>query len=88
VGLSLGQEGSGRVNESANMADYNTIQETADLLRVSASTVKRLVRRGELTAVKICRRTLIPATSLDVFLKVQIRKSESTRDDRRAGVGR
>jgi excisionase family DNA binding protein len=54
-----------------------TQTEAAELLKISVRTVRNLLRRGELTGVKICRRTLIPATSLEVFLKRGIQKWES-----------
>jgi excisionase family DNA binding protein len=41
------------------------VREAARLLRVSASTVYRMVERGELPAVKIGRRRLIPSAALE-----------------------
>lgn len=37
-----------------------TMQETADLLRVSLIHVKRLVAAGEIASVKLGRRRLVP----------------------------
>jgi excisionase family DNA binding protein len=42
-----------------------TVEETADLLRVHPSTVRRLVRGGQLEVRHIGRAVRIPRTSLD-----------------------
>jgi excisionase family DNA binding protein len=45
-----------------------TVEETARLLGISPWLVQQTVRRGELPAVRIGRRILIPRTRLDALL--------------------
>lgn len=52
----------------ANPAVYHTVEETADLLRVSPATVYRLVASGHLRAVRVGARLLrVPAAALLEF---------------------
>lgn len=45
------------------------ITEVVEALRVSRSTVKRLIGEGKLRSVRIGRRVLVPAAALDELLK-------------------
>ncbi len=45
-----------------------TLQELADLWRLSPHTVRKLVRDGRLHPVRICRRLLFSADEIDRFL--------------------
>lgn len=45
-----------------------TVKEAAEELRVKDGTIYAMVRRGELKAVKYCRRTRIRRHDLDAFL--------------------
>ena len=44
------------------------IHEAAELLGVSASSIRRLIARGHLRSVRVLRHVLIPATELDRLL--------------------
>ena len=44
------------------------VDQTADLLSLSTKEVRRLVQRGELLAVSVGRRRLIPAGQLDAYI--------------------
>lgn len=46
-----------------------TAMETAALLKISRSTMYRLVREGEIKCVKIGRKILIPAEFIKLFLE-------------------
>ena len=48
-----------------------TAAEVADQLRVSTMTIYRLIRRGELPAVRVGRNYRVRARDLDVFLDAQ-----------------
>ncbi len=48
-----------------------TAAEVADQLRVSTMTVYRLIRRGELPAVRVGRNYRVRATDLDAYLAGQ-----------------
>jgi excisionase family DNA binding protein len=45
-----------------------TLNEVADLLRVSPHTVRAWVRKGRLQPVRICRRLLFAPSSIDGFI--------------------
>jgi excisionase family DNA binding protein len=53
-----------------------SVCQAAVLIGVSERTVKNLLKRGELVRRKVGRRTLIPRTSIQAFLK----KDHSTRE--------
>jgi excisionase family DNA binding protein len=56
----------------ARMADrLLTAAEVADQLRVSTMTIYRLIRRGELAAVRVGRNYRVRAADLDRFLDAQ-----------------
>ena len=48
---------------------YLTVEEVAELVRVSRMTVYRWVRAGELPAVRVGRSFRIPQDALDAFLR-------------------
>lgn len=49
-----------------------TAAEVADQLRVSTMTVYRLIRRGELPAVRVGRNYRVRARDLTAFLEAQV----------------
>jgi excisionase family DNA binding protein len=49
-----------------------TAQEVADQLRVSTMTIYRLIRRGELPAVRVGRNYRVLAGELDAYLRGQV----------------
>lgn len=49
-----------------------TAAEVADQLRVSTMTIYRLIRRGELAAVRVGRNYRVRAADLDVYLAGQV----------------
>jgi excisionase family DNA binding protein len=49
-----------------------TAQEVADELRVSTMTVYRLIRRGELPAVRVGRNYRVRASALTSYLDAQV----------------
>jgi excisionase family DNA binding protein len=49
-----------------------TAAEVSDLLRVSTMTVYRLIRRGELPAVRVGRNYRVRASELDAYLSGQV----------------
>jgi excisionase family DNA binding protein len=49
-----------------------TAGEVADTLRVSTMTIYRLIRRGELPAVRVGRNYRVRASDLDDYLEQQV----------------
>jgi excisionase family DNA binding protein len=49
-------------------ARYLTPQEVADLLRVSSMTVYRLIKSGEMPAIRVGKAFRIPEDELDAYL--------------------
>jgi excisionase family DNA binding protein len=49
-----------------------TAHEVADQLRVSTMTVYRLIRRGELPAVRVGRNYRVRSRDLDAYLRAQV----------------
>jgi excisionase family DNA binding protein len=49
-----------------------TANEVADQLRVSTMTIYRLIRRGELPAVRVGRNYRVRAGELDAYLRAQV----------------
>ncbi len=47
---------------------FATIEETAETLRCSVSTVRWLISTGRLTSIKPARRRLIPVEVLEAFI--------------------
>lgn len=54
--------------ESFSKARYLTVQEVADLMRVSTMTVYRLIKSGELPAVRVGRAFRMRDTDVDAYL--------------------
>lgn len=52
-------------------ARFLTVQEVADLLRVSQMTVYRLIKSGEVPAVRIGRSFRVRETDVDRYLEEQ-----------------
>lgn len=50
-------------------ARYLTVQEVADVMRVSKMTVYRLLHSGELPGVRVGRSFRVPADALAAFLR-------------------
>lgn len=50
---------------------YYTVEEVAKTLRVSPPTVRKLIREGQLKAVRVGVQIRIPKEELDRFLKNQ-----------------
>lgn len=53
-----------------------TVNQTAELLSISDDQVYRLLRRGELTSLKIGRLRRIPRAALDTWIDQQIAQQE------------
>ncbi|MFO7592260.1 MAG: helix-turn-helix domain-containing protein [Acidimicrobiia bacterium] len=49
-------------------ARFLTVQEVADMLRVSSMTVYRLIKAGELAAVRVGRSFRVRDTDVDAYL--------------------
>jgi excisionase family DNA binding protein len=49
-----------------------TANEVAAQLRVSSMTIYRLIRRGELPAVRVGRNYRVRASALDAYLRAQV----------------
>ncbi len=54
--------------QSFAKARFLTVQEVADLLRVSSMTVYRLIKAGDLPAVRVGRSFRVRDTDVDVYL--------------------
>ncbi len=54
------------------MSELLTVAEVAGLLRVSTMTVYRLIRTGELSAVRVGRNYRVRRHDLDLYLQEQI----------------
>lgn len=57
-----------RVAQSFAEARFLTVQEVADMLRVSSMTVYRLIKAGELAAVRVGRSFRVRDTDVDAYL--------------------
>ena len=68
--LSLGAGGAGeyRVGYGLSKARFLTVQEVADLMRVSSMTVYRLIKSGELPAVRVGRSFRVAEGDVDTYL--------------------
>ncbi len=65
------RRGSGRVGavaQSFTNARFLTVQEVADLMRVSSMTVYRLIKAGDLPAVRVGRSFRVSDTDVDAYL--------------------
>lgn len=45
-----------------------TVQEVANLLRIGRNTAYEAIRRGELPAIKLCGRILVPKAAVQAML--------------------
>ena len=57
-----------RVGQSLSSARFLTVQEVADTLRVSTMTVYRLIKAGDLPAVRIGRSFRVRDVDVDDYL--------------------
>ena len=57
-----------RVAQSFAKARFLTVQEVADMLRVSSMTVYRLIKAGDLPAVRVGRSFRVRDTDVDGYL--------------------
>jgi excisionase family DNA binding protein len=55
-------------HDGLSKARFLTVQEVADLLRVSSMTVYRLIKAGELSAVRVGRSFRVSEHDVDVYL--------------------
>jgi excisionase family DNA binding protein len=55
------------------MSELLTIEETCDRLRVSRSTVYRLIAERQLKVVKVRRSTLVSAAEIERYVKTRER---------------
>ncbi|MDP8960578.1 MAG: helix-turn-helix domain-containing protein [Actinomycetota bacterium] len=62
------------------MNELLTVAEVAGLLRVSTMTVYRLIRTGELSAVRVGRNYRVRRNDLDLYLQEQIVEPETAAD--------
>jgi len=61
--------GSFRVAEGLSKARFLTVQEVAELLRVSSMTVYRLIKSGDLPAVRVGRSFRVAEIDVDAYLE-------------------
>ncbi|MDP9021254.1 MAG: helix-turn-helix domain-containing protein [Actinomycetota bacterium] len=64
------------------MDELLTVSEVADLLRVSTMTVYRLIRSGELPAVRVGRNYRVRRGELESYLAGQVVEPETVADER------
>ncbi len=62
------------------MNELLTVAEVAELLRVSTMTVYRLIRTGELPAVRVGRNYRVRRADLDMYLQEKIVEPERAAD--------
>jgi excisionase family DNA binding protein len=62
------------------MNELLTVAEVADMLRVSTMTVYRLIRTGELPAVRVGRSYRVKRADLDAYLEAQVVEPEQAAD--------
>lgn len=56
-----------------------SVTETAQMLGISKTAVKRLLRRSAIPSVKISGRRLIPATALDAYVRQMMTQEDAPR---------
>ena len=69
-----------RTQPSAPPTFYD-VQDVADMFRMSRMTIYRAIRSGELPAVRIRGRWIVPASVVDAL----VAKAETALDDRASG---
>lgn len=57
------------------MTELLTLQEVAERLRVSVSTVRRLVASGQIRVVKVGRKPLVTSRELEAYLAAAVRRA-------------
>lgn len=57
------------MSEQPGRAPYLTVEEVAELMRVSKMTVYRLLHSGELPGIRVGRSFRVPPDALDAFLR-------------------
>jgi excisionase family DNA binding protein len=61
-------KGAATVAESFASARFLTVQEVADLMRVSSMTIYRLIKSGDLPAVRVGRSFRVRDADVDAYL--------------------
>jgi len=56
------------VSQELSKSRFLTVQEVADLMRVSSMTVYRLIKAGDLPAVRVGRSFRVADTDVDTYL--------------------
>jgi len=56
---------------TANLRRAHRIKEVAEIIGISESSIRRLIKRGEIRAINKLRHILIPASEIERFLKVR-----------------
>lgn len=68
--------------------NFLTVQEVAELMRVSKMTVYRMVHAGELPAVRFGRSYRVPQNAVEAFLKsAVVEQSETSKGSGSAQTG-
>lgn len=62
------EQGRDRVGYGLSKARFLTVQEVADLMRVSSMTVYRLIKSGDLPAVRVGRSFRVAEGDVDTYL--------------------
>ena len=62
------EEGVDRVAQSFSTSRFLTVQEVAELMRVSTMTVYRLIKAGDLPAVRVGRSFRVRDVDVDTYL--------------------
>ena len=57
------------MSQSFSKARFLTVQEVADLMRVSSMTVYRLIKAGDLPAVRVGRSFRVPEKAVHEYLR-------------------
>lgn len=61
---------------------FLTVAEVADMMRVSTMTVYRLVKSGELPAVRFGRSYRIPETAVEAAVQIPVHREGAARGSR------
>ncbi|GAA4536621.1 hypothetical protein GCM10023175_03800 [Pseudonocardia xishanensis] len=65
-------------SESATRPTFYDVQEVADMFKMSRMTVYRAISSGELAAVRIRGRWLVPARAIDALIETATRQQATT----------
>lgn len=52
---------------------FLTVEETAAQLTLHPETIHRMIRRGELGAIKVARRLRVPLEALDALARTEVK---------------